>query len=378
MALRPVVSRTVDRALNTAVAGNVPVVRPEVMSFHRRIPVVDLLVGTVLFRSGFLRRRRRGHVDLPRLREGGVDLVGRSVATRFPDLAGTLSAPHLWSLDVPARTLRSPLATTEWLADRIEGWAAASGGRLQIVRSRADLDAVVSPDGAAASPAGRRDRPVGAFIGVQGGHNLEGRPENLAVLHARGVRMMALAHVMDSALAGSGTGRGGGGLSPMGRDVIGEMEQVGMVVDLAHMSSAAIRDAVPLLRRPFVLSHTGFVERCARRGRRRYSAVSRNVSSDDALLIAEAGGVVGVAYATQLFCGDTLAHLIDTIRFAVDLLGADHVALGSDLDGALRAFLDVSRTPLITQGLLDAGMTRHEVAAVMGGNALRVLRSVLA
>ena len=117
-------------------------------------------------------------------------------------------------------------------ADRIEGWAAASGGRLQIVRSRADLDAVVSPDGAAASPAGRRDRPVGAFIGVQGGHNLEGRPENLAVLHARGVRMMALAHVMDNALAGSGTGRGGGGLGPMGRDVIGEMERVGMVVDL--------------------------------------------------------------------------------------------------------------------------------------------------
>jgi microsomal dipeptidase-like Zn-dependent dipeptidase len=155
------------------------------------------------------------------------------------------------------------------------------------------------------------------------------------------------------------------------------MERIGIVVDLAHMSSAAIRDTAPLLRRPFFLSHTGFVERCSSRGWRRYSAATRNVSMADARLVAEAGGVVGVVFATQLLGGDSPDDLVDTLRFAVDAFGRKHVALGSDLDGALRSVIDAARYPLLTQGLLDAGMSRKDVAAVMGGNAVRVLRAVL-
>jgi membrane dipeptidase len=361
-----VIARVVDRLLNTmAVAGPCPV-RHEVAAFHGSIPVVDLLVGTVLFRRGFLGRRRHGHVDLPRLRQGGVNLVGLSVATRFPDLQGSLSTPHLMSLGVPWSTLRKGTATTEMLIARIDGWAERSRGRLQVVRTRADLDAVLQPNG-----------PTGAFIGLQGAHALDGDLANLGRLRDRGVRMLAPAHVMDNTWVGSGTGRRAGGLTPKGRTLIAELERSRVLVDLAHMSPRGLRDSVPLLHRPFVLSHTGFVERCSRPGWRRYSAATRNVATEDARLVASSGAVVGVVDSTSLLGGSSVTDLVDTIRWAIDELGPEHVALGSDHDGALRSVLDASGTPLITQGLLDAGVAADDVAAVMGGNALRVLRNVL-
>ncbi len=404
----------VDRLRHTVAVPPPYVVRPEVAAFHRATPVVDLLVGTALFRREFVPRQHRGHVDLPRLQAGGVNLIGLSLATRFPDLRGTLSAPHFLSLGIAPQALGSSMATIEILAGRIGEWERRSGGHLRIVRSRADLDAILGSDAVPTRdpPLGpgtlpTRDPPlgpgtlptrdpsldpgtlptqdpplapdgrVGAFLGVQGAHALDGEPTNLERLHRLGVRMLAPAHVMDNAYVGSGTGRHAGGLTPAGRDLIAEMERLGIVVDLAHMSSAGIRDALPLLRRPFVLSHTGFQERCRRTGWRHYSAATRNVSSDDARLVAEAGGVIGVTYATELLGGSRVQDVVDTIRFAIELAGAEHVALGSDLDGALRATFDVRGVSLITQGLLDAGLREADVRAVLGGNALRVLWAIL-
>ncbi len=330
-------------------------------------PVVDLLVGTVLFRRTFLQPLRHGHVDLPRLRAGGVRLVGMSIATRFPDPRGTLSAPHFLGLGVPFRTLRSDLAIIRFLVGRIDGWAADSGGRLMVVRTRRDLEAVLAPGG-----------PVGAFVGVQGAQALEGDPSNVPCLHELGVRMLSLAHVMDNPMAGSGTGRRAGGLTPLGERAMAEMERVGVLVDLAHASSATIRDAVGAATRPPVLSHTGFVELAGGRSRwRRYSAATRNVRVADARRVAEAGGVVGITYAVQLLGGDSLDTLVDTIRFAIDELGPSHVAIGSDMDGGLRCVIDAAGVPMITDALLAAGVPETDVVAVMGANALRVLRGAL-
>ncbi len=332
---------------------------------------MDLLVGTVLFRRTFLERSSVGHVDLPRLREGGVNLVGMSIATRFPDRRGTLSAAQFLSLGVPARVIGSDMGMIEHMVGRIDGWAALSEGRFRVVRNAADLEAVLAPGG-----------PVGAFIGVQGGQVLTGSPDRmaraLARLRAGGVRMVALAHVMDNPLAGSGTGRRAGGLTALGRRAVAGLETSGMLVDLAHASSATIRDAVPALTRPPVLSHTGFAERAARPSRwRRYSAASRNVHMADARLVSEAGGIVGVTTAVSLLGGDTPRDLVDTVRFAIDELGAGHVAIGSDMDGALRSVIDAAGFPVLTDGLLAAGVPEADVAAVLGGNAVRMLRAVM-
>jgi membrane dipeptidase len=366
-----VIDRIVDRTLHAVSAPRPHLASDAARDLHRRVPVVDLLVGTVLFRRTFVRAVPYGHVDLPRLRAGGTNLVGLSIATRFPDRPGTLSTVQFLSLGVPARTLRSDAGIVRHMIARIDAWAAASRGAFLVVRSRADLEAVLAPGG-----------PIGAFIGVQGGQVLGRDPGRLgdavARLHGFGVRMLSLAHVMDNPLAGSGTGRHGGGLTPLGSSALIELERAGILIDLAHASRATLRDTVPRLTRPPALSHTGFVERASGRSRwRRYSAATRNVRLSDARLVADAGGVVGVACAVSLLGGSTPGDLVDTFRFALDELGPGHVAIGSDMDGALRSVIDGSGLPLITDGLLAAGVPEEDVVAVLGGNALRLLRGVL-
>ncbi|MFI5255165.1 MAG: dipeptidase [Candidatus Limnocylindrales bacterium] len=354
------IDRVVDRLLNRTVQQGLLPVDPEVAAFHASIPIVDLLVGTPLFRRGFLEPIGHGHVDLPRARQGGLDVISFSVATRFPNLGGTLSAPHFLALGVPLRRLRSDPAIALTFLDRIDGWVAASQGRL------AWFDPALPPH----APEG----PVRVLAGIQGGHALGGDLRNVERFHARGVRMLALAHVMDTPLAGSGSGRHAGGLTGFGREAIAELERIGVIVDLAHASVTAIREALPLLERSFAVSHTGFTALAGRRSWwRRYSPATRNLPDDVVREVGEAGGLVGITLATDLVGGTTMDAVVRSFAHAVELVGPEHVALGSDFDGALRMPFDVTGLPALTAALLGAGMTRQNVAAIMGGNALRLL-----
>ncbi len=357
------IDRLVDRSLNRTSGSPLPTVRPDVAAFHASLPVVDLLVGTALFRRTFLRRAQRGHVDLPRAREGGLDLLGLSIATRFPDPRGTLSMPHFAALGIATHG-RSDLQLVEAFVRRIESWAAASGGRLVLARAPTDL-AGVGLDGA-----------TRAFLGVQGGQVLGGDLGNIERLRALGVRMLALAHVMDSPLAGSGTGRGHGGITGFGREAIAELERQRILIDLAHASPAAIREAVPALRPPFLVSHTGFTALAGARSRwRRYSPATRNLGDAEARLVADAGGLIGLTLAGPLVGGRDLAAVVRTFAHAAELVGPERIALGSDFDGGLPMPFDVRGLPALTQALLDAGFGADAVAGIMGGNALRLLRS---
>ncbi len=328
--------------------------------------MVDLLVGSALFRDSFV-AGGRGHVGLPRLRSVGVNVVGLTVATSWPDVGGTLSRWHFRSIGLPASAVGSRMAIAEWVIGRIERWCSESSGRLVIVRSATDLEACIAEGG-----------PVGVLLGVQGGHVLEGDLDNIARLRGLGVRMLAPAHVMDNTLVGSGTGRQAGGLTDYGREVIAELEAQSIIVDLAHMSVAGIEQALPLLRRPFVLSHTGLTDRTGNHGRwRRYSPQTRNIPASLAADIGRAGGLVGIVLSTQLLGGTTLGHAVATIRRALEAAGDEHVAIGSDMDGALRTVIDIEGLPALTAALLAADLPTSVVEGVMGANAARVLRSAL-
>jgi microsomal dipeptidase-like Zn-dependent dipeptidase len=255
----------------------------------------------------------------------------------------------------------------EWLIARIDGWCDGSDGQLIVVRSRADLERCLAPGG-----------PVGILIGVQGGHVIEGNLANIARLRAGGVRTFAPAHTMDNALVGSGTGRGGGGLSDYGREAICELQAQSIVVDLAHMSIAGVDAALPLLKRPFLLSHTGLTDLAGGWSRwRRYSPANRNVPASLAAAVGATGGLVGVALSTQLLGGSTLAAAVRTFRAAVDAAGTDHVAIGSDMDGALRMVIDVEGLPALAAALLDSGLPADSVSGILGANAARFLRAAL-
>jgi membrane dipeptidase len=362
-----ILSGLVDRAVNrTAHPGPLPS-SERALGIHRRGPIVDLLVGSGLFRDAFVSGRARGHVDLARLRRAGVNVVGLTVATRFPDLRGTLSNWHFRSLGAPRSALASNMALAEWLISRIDGWCATSGGGLKVVRSVHDLEASLAPGG-----------PVGVVLVVQGGHVLDGKVANVERLRNLGVRVLAPAHVMDNALVGSGTGRAASGLTAYGRDVIAAVEAEGLMVDLAHMSMEGMKEALAVMRRPPLISHTGLTEVANERSRwRRYSAATRNVPASIAADVGRRGGLVGIVLASQLVGGNLLSDIVRTIRAAVEAAGAEHVAIGSDMDGALRTVIDVEGLPALTDVLLESGLPLSTVQRVMGANAIAFLKAAL-
>ena len=358
------IDRVVDRALNRTVRPGARPVPADVAAFHAGLTVVDLVVATPLFRRSFVSRLSHGHVDLPRARLGGLDVIGFTIATRFNDLRGTLSAPHFLALGIQRAELADDLAIAEAFLDRIDGWVAASGTRLAWWKP---------------GPTPSTREPLRCFAGIQGGQVVApdlGRIERLA---RRGVRMLGLAHVMDTPLAGSSTGIRAGGLTGLGREVIAEAERVGILVDLAHASVPAIEDALHVARRPIVISHTGFTARAHSRSRwRRYSPATRNLPDGIVRDAGAQGALVGITLATGLVGGPSVADVARSIIHAVGLVGAGRVAVGSDFDGALRMPFDVRGLPALTGALLEAGLEHDAVAEIMGGNALRALEAAAA
>ncbi len=291
--------------------------------------------------------------------------MGLSIATAWPDLRGTLSRWHFRSLGLPGSAAGSKMAIAEWVIGRINRWSADSDGQMIVVRSSSDLEACLSRGG-----------PVGVLIAVQGGHVLDGDLGSVARLRELGVRMFAPAHIMDNSLVGSSTGRRAGGLTKFGREVIGELEAQSILVDLAHMSLGGIDEALPLLHRPFVLSHTGLTEIAGGRGRwRRYSPATRNIPASLAAEIGQAGGLIGIVMATILLGGADVSDAVATIRLAIESAGEEHVAVGSDMDGALKVVIDSDGLPALTSALLESGLAPSVVEGVVGANAVRVLRA---
>jgi membrane dipeptidase len=300
----------------------------------------------------------------------GYGLVGLTIATSWPDIAGSLSRWHFRSLGLPRSASGSRMAIAQWLIARIERWSAASEGRLIVVRSRTDLDRCLAVGG-----------PVGVLLGVQGGHVLEGDVGNIRILRELGVRMFAPAHVMDNDIVGSGTGRRAAGLTRFGREVLAELEAQHVMVDLAHMSVAGMEDTMPNLTRPFLLSH-GALRDTERDGRpgprvRRYNASTRNVPASVAAAVVARGGLFGVVLATQLLGGSTLNDAVGMIRRVLAVTGEHNIALGSDMDGALKMLIDAEGLPALVDALLADGLSPRVVSGFLAGNAARFLGEAL-
>jgi membrane dipeptidase len=337
-------------------------------ALHGRLFVADLHADTLLWRDP-LERATRGHVDLPRLVEGGVALQAFTVVTRTPrglniernddrtDSITALSVAARW----PPATWRSLRARALFQADRLEGAVRRSAGGLTLVRTAAELDAFV------ARRATDR-RAVAAILGLEGSHALEGDLANVDVLADAGFRMMAPTHFFDTDIAGSAHGVAKGGLSAKGRDWVARLEARHVLVDLAHASPATVEQVLAIARRPVVVSHTGVRGTCDNR---------RNLSDAQLRGVARTGGVVGIGFWDTAVCGDDARAIARAVVHAVRTAGADHVALGSDFDGAVTVPFDATGLPQVTQALLDAGLDEDQVARVMGTNVLRVLRASL-
>jgi len=345
-------------------------ITPAAQQLQATLDVADVHADSLLWKRDLLERSDRGHVDLPRLIEGRYALQVFSSVTKSPkgqnydsNGADSDTIASLVVIDLqPPRTWRSLLQRSLWHAEKLRDFAENSGGRLRLIRTQSDIDGLL---------ADRRSgtQVVGDMLSIEGLHDLEGDIANLDVLHAAGFRMAGFAHFFDNDVSGSMHGREKAGLTPLGRQAVLRMESLGMIVDVAHASHTAIAEVLAMAKRPVVSSHGGVQATCK---------VNRNLTDDEIRGIARTGGVVGIGYWNGAICSTRPRDAARAIAYVRDLVGIDHVGLGSDFDGATTTAFDASQVVAITQALLDGGFSPTDISKVMSGNVLRVLHAGIA
>jgi membrane dipeptidase len=355
-----------ERSMNVIDGEPLPAVSEEARALHASLVIVDLHSDTLLWQRDVLDEADRGHMDLPRLQAGNVALQVFSSVTRSPaglnyDHNSTDARDNITLLAVgqlqPVRTWGSLLERTLWHAQKLDGAVEEARDMLFHIHGPEDVQRLLNW-----RAIGRNG--VGAMLSVEGLHNLEGDLANLDRLHDAGVRMAGLTHFFDNELAGSMHGEGKGGLTQMGRAAVRRMEDMGIIVDLAHCSHRCVAEVLAMARRPVVSSHGGVQATCD---------ANRNLSDEEIRRLAATGGIIGIGYWDGAVCSTSPAAIAAAMRHVRDLVGIDHVALGSDFDGSVTVRFDTSQLVQVTQALIDAGFTEDEIRAAMGGNALRVI-----
>ena len=180
--------------------------------------------------------------------------------------------------------------------------------------------------------------------------------------------MISPAHFFDTAFGGSAHGVARYGLTDKGREMVVRMERRGVLLDVAHASARTIDDALAIASRPVVASHTGV---------RAIADNARNLSDEHLAAIAATGGLVGIGFWETACGGPDAGSIARSIAYAVERIGAEHVALGSDWDGAVCVPFDAAGTVRLTDALLGVGLDEAAIRAVMGENVLRLLAETL-
>jgi len=358
-----------EKGINRVIEHEAYKISDEARALHASLTAADLHSDTLLWHRDILDRGNRGHVDVPRLVEGRVAVQVFSTVTKAPKALNyeenTGDSDQITGAVIlqrwPIRTWGSLYERARYQAQRLDRATRRSDGALVFLRTRADLDAVLA--------ARDNGTPVtGGLMATEGSHALDGSLENVQNLYDEGFRMMGLHHFFDNKLGGSLHGVSQAGLTDFGRDAVREMNRLGIMIDVAHSSETVVDEVLALSTTPLVVSHTGVRSVCDS---------PRNISDDHMQRIAAGGGLIGIGYWDGAVCDATPTGVAKSIAYAVNLVGKDHVALGSDYDGATSVYFDTSELSALTQALLDAGLNEEEIRAVMGGNQIRFFRKYL-
>lgn len=340
--------------------------------------------------------RKAGHLDL-----GGIDLLETqpSLHTDIPRLIRGGVGVQFWSVWVPASD-PTPLASTLEQIDLVHRITDRYAEHLAMAKTADEARAIAATG------------KVAGLIGAEGGHSIENDLDALGRFHDLGVRYMTLTHTRTIDWADSATDEARhGGLSPWGRDVVREMNRLGMAVDVAHVSVDTMRDALDTSEAPVMSSHSSAYA---------IAPHPRNIPDDVLRRIGESDGIVMVCFYPPFVVPDTarrgveileveqrmrragvseteingyhdaewerdppdlgtVATVADHIEHISEVAGVEHVGLGSDFDGMSLAPVgleDVSKIPNLTAELLDRGWSEPDVRKVLGENALRVLEAV--
>jgi membrane dipeptidase len=327
----------------------------EARAFHDECCVLDLHADTakLMDKLGYdlVQRHERamptianvfGHVDLPRMRDGGV--------------AGQFFS--FWTAPYPERGCARSVADQ---LDAIDLAMAKHPTELLWTRTGAEVRA--------AKAAGQ----IAALSGIEGGQALEGQLDPIAAFSRRGVRYLGLLHFSANAIGRPAKGRGvdsSVGLTGFGRDVVRECERCGVIVDLAHINRRGFFDALELATQPPMVSHTGVL------GVHQHW---RNIDDEQLRAIADKGGCVGVIFARRYLGSASIDAVVDHLLHIIDVAGDDLPALGSDFDGFVvppQGLEDVAALPNLTVALSRRGVPPRVLEKILGSNVLRVLDAV--
>lgn len=332
---------------------------------HDSLTIMDWHADTTLWSRDILEQSDYGHVDLPRMKAGNMAIQMFTTVTKVPkglnyeqnsadatDQITQLAVVQAW----PFQTWSSLLERALYQARRIEK-ATRESSEFYLIKNQQDLEWVLNSRE-------QGFKVVGALIGTEGGHPVEGSTLNVPELYRAGFRMMSLHHFFDNRLGGSLHGLTESGLTEFGRAMVTEIEAHKMILDVSHSSPKVVQEVLEITKRPVIVSHTGIYGHCPRK---------RNLPDDLMLEIASRGGLIAIGFWEEAVCGKTVNDIASAIHYAVDLLGAEHVALGSDFDGAVTTPIDSSQMIALTQALLDNGLSKAEITLVMGANSINFL-----
>jgi membrane dipeptidase len=365
------------------------------MKLHKEALVADMHSDTVLrMKKGFdfSKRDTTGHMDIPRLQEGGVDL--QVFACWLPT-------------DTPKDSCR---ARVDEMIDSLDVQVNRNPAKIAICRTASEAEKIIG--------SGR----IAAFVGIENGVAIADNLANLQHFYDRGVRYMTLTHTASSDWCISSADKAPkfDGLTDFGRDVVRKMNDLGMIVDISHAAPSVVAEVLKITKDPVIASHSCVYSICAH---------DRNLTDDQIRAIARNGGVIGINFFAgylsrrladiadsifsthkeemdsleALFRGDfgkwhqamayifdqvkekqagvhlDVSTVIDHIDYIIKLVGPDYVGLGSDFDGVFGlpdGLKDCSMMPNITKELVRRGYSEGDIKKILGGNFIRVFKQV--
>jgi membrane dipeptidase len=332
---------------------------------HKEALVVDTHIDTTMMLGkpgwDFMVRHQpepgQNHVDLPRIREGGLDAAFFSIY-----MAGTVTGPE---------AVKRALI----LIDHVRSLAEQHPNEIVLATTAAEVRA--------AHKAGK----FTALMGMEGGHMIDDSLEVLRDYHRLGVRYLTLTHSVNTNWAdSSGDTPAHNGLTDFGKDVVRELNRLGIMVDVSHVADKTFWDALETSKAPLVASHSSM---------RAISGHARNMTDDMVRALGGKGGVVMINYSVGFLSNERFEaqqknvpaaelprvsweKIVEHIDHAVKLVGPTHVGLGSDFDGTTvpDGMEDASKLPKITAALLAKGYSDQDVKNILGENILRLLERV--
>ena len=361
-----IIPQKLDKKFNTVTLKPEYKISKEALQLYNSLEFIsDMHCDALLWKRDLLKKHNYGSVDIPRMIEANVSIQAFTIVTKAPkDMNFDNNTGDTDQITIPYILQRRPIKSWFNLTERaltqckaLHQFEKKSDGKFSVIKSANDLKTYLS---------NKKNNPniTAGFLGIEGMHALEGKLENVDKLYDAGVRMMAPTHFFDNKLGGSAHGVSKTGLTDFGKQVIKKMQEKNMIVDIAHGSPALLDDVFKISKKPIVSSHTGVQGTCE---------TVRNLSDKHLKQIAASGGLIGIAMFEPATCDSTVASSVKAIKYCIDLVGADFVALGSDFDGAIEIHTDITGLPVYVDEMLKLGISDEDIRKVMGGNVKRFL-----